>query len=349
MDIAPGDPFRDRSEPRSITIGDLAALIAGIALVLALPTTQTYWPLPSDFLGPWPRWFPWARCLRQALGAACVALVPVVFWRRACYGGLARYAEFLVLCAAMPFLDDSVETALIRANLQFRTGQSPPGFGLQGMPTAFVKEWRDSSHWSWERAILLTGAFTLAMFFLGRRKLPGWLLSACLILAWLAAYEAGPQLARRWLYRAIAHVNGRPIGATAGVLISSAVYQLPRFVLYIVPAVAAVRDLRRDRRIRLSYLEWAGLGMTAALFLVAEITEAVRYYSITRGAGQWALETLMRAGTLLTALLLGLLLNRTGKADRSRNAGGSSREDSGKGDGGREVMGRRAGQRDGSG
>ena len=67
---------------RSVTLGALAALVAGIAVVLVLPTRQSYWPLPSDFLGPWPRWLPWFFCLRQALGAACLALVPVVLRRR---------------------------------------------------------------------------------------------------------------------------------------------------------------------------------------------------------------------------------------------------------------------------
>src|SRR5271170_1614168 len=124
-----GKPNRDQSEHRSPTIGDLAALVAGVAVVLMLPTRQSYWPHPTDFLGPWPRWLPWCFCLRQILGAACVALVPVILRRRACYGGLAPPAEFLVLCAAMPFLADSIETALIRTSYRLRTGISLTGFG----------------------------------------------------------------------------------------------------------------------------------------------------------------------------------------------------------------------------
>jgi len=195
MGSTPAEPLRHHGEHRSVTLGDLAALIAGIALVLVLPTTQSYWPLPSDFLGPWPRWLPWFFCLRLALGAACVALVPVVLRRRACYGGLARPAEFLALCAAMPFLADSSETALIRLSFWLQAGHGPPGFGLQGMPTAFVSKWRDSSHLVWEQSLLVSGAMAIAGFFLGRRKLPGWLLTAWLVVAWLGAYEAGARLA----------------------------------------------------------------------------------------------------------------------------------------------------------
>jgi hypothetical protein len=247
-----------------------------------------------------------------------VALVPVVLRRRACYGGLARPAEFLALCAAIPLLADSIETALIRLNFRLRTGQSPPGFGLQGMPIVLVNEWHASSHWVWEQTLLLTGAVALAVFLLGRKDLPGWLLSALLILAWLGAYEAGPQLARRSFFPMIARVNGRPIGETAGVLISSVNYLLPRFVLYSVPAIAALRDIRRDGRSRPGWLEWTGLGLASALFLIAEATELVRYYSVTRGAESWATETLVRAVTLLAALILGLFLNRIGKAGWSR-------------------------------
>ena len=64
MGTVPVESFRDNGEHRSVTLGDLAALIAGIAVVLVLPTRQSYWPLPSDFLGSLPRWLPWFFCLR---------------------------------------------------------------------------------------------------------------------------------------------------------------------------------------------------------------------------------------------------------------------------------------------
>jgi hypothetical protein len=317
MSPTPGTPDKDHAEHRSVTLADLVALVAGIAVVMVLPARQSYWPYPTDFLGPWPRWLPWFFCLRQALGAACMALVPVILRRRACYGGSARPAEFLVLCTAMPFLIDSIETALIRLNYRLWIGDSLPGFGLVGMPTAFVDEWRKSSHWYWEYTLLLSGAVGLAGFLLGRRKLPEWLLTAFLIIAWVGAYEAGPELTR-WVFRLHARVSGQPIGETAGVLIWAVGDLFPRFVLYSVPAMVAVRDVRHTGRSRPSWLEWTGLGLVAALFAIAEPTELVRYYSVTRGAGSWALETLVRAVTMLAALVIGLLLCRFGKEPDSR-------------------------------
>jgi hypothetical protein len=116
----------------------------------------------------------------------------------------------------------------------------------------------------------------------------------------------------------IARVNGRPIGETADVLLSSLIYLLPRFILYSVPAIAAVHGIHRDGWSRLGWLDWTGLGLATALFLIAETTELIRYYSVTRGSGTWAMETFVRAVTLLAALTLGLFLNHIGKASWGR-------------------------------
>jgi hypothetical protein len=307
-------------EHSTITIADLVALISGIGVVLVLPTKQSYWPLPSDFLGPWPLWLPWFFCLRQALGAFCVALVPVVIWRRACYGGLARHAEFLLLGVAMPFLVESLETALIRLKYCLQTGQNPPGFGLQGMPIALVHEWQSSYHRVWEQGLLLTGAVGFVAFIAGRNKLSGWLLTVMLVLAWLGTYEGGLELLRAWIFPMIARVSGRPIGGVAGVWISSLVYDLPRFTLYSIPAISAFRDVRREATVRPTWLEWTGLGLASCLFLVAEPTELVRNYSFTRGQGTWAMESLARTATLLASVVLGLVLNRHAEGRWSRMA-----------------------------
>jgi hypothetical protein len=158
---------------------------------------------------------------------------------------------------------------------------------------------------------------------LGRRRLPGWLLTAFLLLAWLGAYEVGPELVRPWAARGIVQVTSRPIGEAVSLLTWSTLALLPRFVLYSVPAIAAVRDLRRDGRAQPTWLEWTAVGLAAALFLIAEPTELVRNASMLRSTGSWVPETLVRVTTLLAAVILGLFLCRIGNVGGRRHAGRS--------------------------
>ena len=306
-------PTPANGEHRSITLGDLAALVAGVAVVLVLPTQQSYWPYEVDFLGPWPKWLPWCFCLRQALRAACMVLVPVVLHRRACHGGMARPAEFLALCAAMPFLAESIETALIRLSYRLQTGISLPGRGTDGISTQFVTAWWNGPHWVFELILLLLGIWALVVCFLVRRRISGWLRTAFLTLAWLGAYEAVPQLALRWVVDAVASANGQPLGKIGGESILAFVGLLPRFILYTVPAIAAIRDVsRRHGRPHPTWLEWTSLGLVATLFVVAEPTELIRGYATTspRFRSSWVIETLVRAVTMLAALVVGFLLSR---------------------------------------
>ncbi len=318
MGTVPVESFRDNGEHRSVTLGDLAALIAGIAVVLVLPTRQSYWPLPSDFLGSLPRWLPWFFCLRAALGAACVALVPVVFFRRARYGELARPAEFLALCAAIPFLADSIETALMWLSFRLQNGQTLTAYGRQWMPSEFTDKWWKSYNWVWEQSLLLGGAVALVAFAVGRRKLPGWLLTALLILAWFGAYEQATKLVSRGAELLITRVNSGPVGWTIRLLSWALFYSLPRFILYSVPAIVAVRDLRREGRARPTWLEWTCLGLAAALFLIAEPTELVRNYSVSGSTEPRAMEIFVREATLLAAVIIGLFVVRIVKGNASR-------------------------------
>jgi hypothetical protein len=318
MIARPGTPDRDDDEHSWLTLGDLAALVAGIAAVLVLPTRQSYWPYPTDFLGPWPRWLPWCFCLRQALGAACAALVPVILTRRARYGGLARPAEFLAICAALPFLSDSIETALIRWSYFRATGQTLGGRGLDGIAVAFTQEWSDESHWVWEHSLLLGGSVALGLFLLARRRLPGWLLTMLLAVAWLAAYEALTELARWWVAHVIPDARWQQMGETGALLVMAPVYHLPRFILYSVPAVAAIRDARRAGRVPPTWLERIGLGLAGALFLVAELTELIREYSVFSNWWPWVFESLVRAATMIIAIMLAFGIIRPGLRRRHR-------------------------------
>jgi hypothetical protein len=70
-----------------------------------------------------------------------------------------------------------------------------------------------------------------------------------------------------------------------------------------------MREIQRPAP-RWSWLEWAGLGLSALLLLVSEIAEAIRLHAISRGTGDWLEEVLPRALTMLVAIALGFLIAR---------------------------------------
>src|SRR4051794_34020455 len=107
------------------------------------------------------------------------------------------------------------------------------------MPSDFTDKWWKSYNWVWEQSLLLGGAVALVAFVVGRRKLPGWLLTALLILAWLGAYERATKLVARGAELLITRVNGGPVGWTVRLASWALFYSLPRFILYSVPAIVA--------------------------------------------------------------------------------------------------------------
>jgi hypothetical protein len=101
-----------RPEPRWITLADLVVIVAGFALVMAIPSRASGWP---PFLPPPTRWFLTViggRGLAEGFG---VVLALVVLFRRGRYGGPVRPAEWLALGLAslwlldvLPNLDEAV-------------------------------------------------------------------------------------------------------------------------------------------------------------------------------------------------------------------------------------------------
>ena len=78
---------------------------------------------------------------------------------------------------------------------------------------------------------------------------------------------------------------------------------------YAVPAITALRDIRRPGPGRPSWLEWASLGLAATLFLIAEPTELIRDYSVAGPTESRAANALVREGALLAAIILGVCVN----------------------------------------
>jgi hypothetical protein len=104
-----------RPEPRWMTLADLGVIIAGVALVMSIPSRASGWP---PYLPPPPLLFFLAiGGLRLTVGFGLV-LALVVLFRRGRYGGPVRPAEWLALGLAslglldlVPNLDEAVNSS----------------------------------------------------------------------------------------------------------------------------------------------------------------------------------------------------------------------------------------------
>jgi hypothetical protein len=101
----------DRSRRPAIALADVLALVAGIALVLALP-----WRHRPEFLrgvGGWsslPSYPLRLSLVGEALGKLCLALLPVALARCARERRMALPAEFLLACVGLPWLVEGIES-----------------------------------------------------------------------------------------------------------------------------------------------------------------------------------------------------------------------------------------------
>src|SRR6516165_1923916 len=90
-----------RPEPRWMTLADLAVIVAGVALVMAIPSRSSGWP---PFLPPPAIVYVAVMGCRGLIVNISLVLALVVLFRRGRYGGLVRPAEWLLLgLAATPF------------------------------------------------------------------------------------------------------------------------------------------------------------------------------------------------------------------------------------------------------
>jgi hypothetical protein len=300
------EPTRDRREHEWVTLSDLALLVAGIALVLVLPHIQSYWPHRTDFLGPWPAWFPWFFCIRQLLGAASMALAPVVLGRCVRYRRFAFPAEFLVLCAAAPSFAEAGETGLIRWSYFRRSGLTLQGPGLDGMSTAFTNNWIDSTHWTVNWVLFIVGVIALASFFVGRRRMSPWVLTLLLVVAWYTAYDVCSELAAHYLPPLVPKLMGRRLRQTEVASLYALLRDLPRFLCVGIPAVMALNDVRARNK-QTTWVAWTALALCAALWIESALTELGRGYWISSGDNSWRIETLARTTALAIAAVISVI------------------------------------------
>jgi hypothetical protein len=241
-----------RRGPVGLTITDLLALAFGTSVALALT-----WYGGLDEIGQWLSRSPY-NFFTVVFGRASFALIPLILLRRVRYGGLVRPAEFLILCCGLPELVEAIDFAL--------------QFSLQNQWLYIGKwlAWTPANRWM--RRLLISSLSILA--FVGwcvtRERMPGWLQSIVLGLAWCGAFENVPLVILE------AFTNVRLMLELGADSISNVAQAFERIGLgmlwacfYALPFALVLRSLRRDSDSPY-WAEWLGLFFAVALFFVSQ-------------------------------------------------------------------------------
>jgi hypothetical protein len=200
---------REPSEPISITLAELSALVLGSALAFSLP--QMHLLTDQITIGniPMPEWVAWLFVIGEVAMKVGLAFTPVILARRARYGGLPRPAEWLSILVALALLHEVVQRsgwikALARwyiVDLRSRLGYAVPfpvhetfpggritvADGYDGLPAGFTAG--DAYRlWGWFATVLLLGVSAALGF--GRKRMPGWAKTGLLSVAALTWLEA---------------------------------------------------------------------------------------------------------------------------------------------------------------
>src|SRR5438270_182516 len=100
---------REPSEPISITLAELSALVLGSALAFSLPQMHLLTDRITIGNIPMPVWVAWLFVIGEVAMRVGLAFTPVILARRARYGGLPRPAEWLSILAALALLHEVVQ------------------------------------------------------------------------------------------------------------------------------------------------------------------------------------------------------------------------------------------------
>jgi hypothetical protein len=305
---------RERREPTSITLADLSSLVVGAALTFTLP--QLHHPTDQVSIGnlPMPGWVACLFVIGEVAMKAGLALTPVIVARRVRYRGLPRPVDWLAILVGLALLHEVVRRLEwmkrfarwylvdFRSSLGYPVYFSPherfPGrgamvgdliyYGYDGFPAGFTlgDEYR---LWGWFATILLVGISAALGF--GWKRMPPWVKTGLLSVAaftWLAGvtYLLTPGLVRA------SEAISEQIRLPSAIAVQAAlgVASLPEGLLFGVPIVAVLLDLRRG-----AVRDWAWTGWVgAATALLALPTGMVIY---------WYADLINRADPLATTRL----------------------------------------------
>jgi hypothetical protein len=106
------DPRGMHAKRSSATLSDLFVLVLGVALALSLQWNSTWRSTPHPSLPKMPVWKWDGDFIEEAIEKACLALIPLMLWRRVRLGGVCRPAELLLVACGTPLVVEDIDWAL---------------------------------------------------------------------------------------------------------------------------------------------------------------------------------------------------------------------------------------------
>jgi len=282
------DPRGMHAKRSSATLSDLFVLVLGVALALSLHWDSTWRSTPHPSLPRMPVWRWDGEFVEEAIEKTCLALIPLMLWRRARLGGVCRPAELLLVACGTPPVVDDIDWALWRSESRFEIGlDGDLGPLFWGCHTA-----------AWIVCLAATSALILRRRRLGDRARSALVtLAVAMSFAWLLM-----PMENLHAYLATRYALG-PAGETALAVAA-------RTAAFLVPGVlgaAAVRDAFR-RPESMTVLGWAGLLLAACdLFVALPVNLWGRYMPAIPPLRDVQLHAMYFGGPLVAGILGGLL------------------------------------------
>ncbi len=252
----------DRPERRGMTLGDLAALVAGAALAASLFWYSQTVRARTLAGRPAPGWYVVVVVAREALSKGCIALVPVILARKVRHRGPIRPGEFAALCLAA----DQLMLALY----------GWPALGiLRPIPGRTEHFEVDEARFqAWNAATLAASALAAFVLATSRRRLPKAVAGLLLVAAWFGLVTPLQTVTMEWLsYRT--HGLYRRLPAVGREVLGQAMW-LPFVVIHLLPPAFAGLDALRRRPGR-TWVEWAGLALALGWSLLVRAQEFLRH------------------------------------------------------------------------
>ena len=244
-----------RTEPSGITTADLFALVIGSSLALAMPWQSSPTALVKFAGGAMPSSFSCLLTLDEVIRKACLALVPVLLTRRVRLPTRGRAVECLVaFCAITQVVKVLDSLPWIADSFHHEPHPSRPN----------VMNWVPGPpYWWWKWGAFTVGVMAVAVLFVRGTARPAWAVSVLILLAAFGFRATVPDLITHGTDRL-----GIAMHLSEDVLffVHEGINRLPLYLLYGIPACAALAAARRGRH---PVGNWAdGIGVALATLLL---------------------------------------------------------------------------------